>query len=125
MPAPTPTPDPAAPAPATESGLLVLGVGQSAEIGPGTTLHLDRIVSDSRCPADAQCIWQGEVRIALTLSSAEGSTGFELARVTANSATVQSFTIEMTSFGPCQSAPSKAESVAECASLRVTESAEQ
>ena len=125
MPAPTPTPDPTAPAPATESGLLVLGVGQSAEIGPGTTLRLNRIVSDSRCPADAQCVWAGEVRIALTLTSPAGSADFELAGATANSTTVQSFLIEMADFGPCEPGPSKAAPAAECASLRITESAEQ
>jgi len=121
----TSAPAPTEPGPATESGLLVLGVGQSAEIGPATTLRFNRIVSDSRCPADVQCVWAGEVRIALTLTSPAGSADFELAGATANSTTVQSFLIEMAEFGPCEPGPSKAASAAECASLRVTESAEQ
>ena len=45
--------------------------------------------------------------------------------MTANSATVQTFQIELSSFGPCASEPSKAAPTAECASLRITEAAEQ
>ncbi|MBP8080880.1 MAG: hypothetical protein KAY12_01880 [Arenimonas sp.] len=122
---PTPMPAPTTPDPAATGDLLVLGIGESAEIAPATTLRFDRIVSDSRCPADAQCVWAGEVRIALTLSSPKESTSFELADATAKSAAVQSFTIEMTAFGSCQSTPSKAAPAAECASLRIIEAAEQ
>jgi hypothetical protein len=125
MPPPTSTPAPTTPEPAGDGDVLVLGVGQSAEIAPATTLRLDRIVGDSRCPADVQCVWAGEVRIALTLTSPQGSTSFELAGTTANSTMVQSFKIEMTAFGPCQPEPSKAAPAAECASLRITEAAEQ
>lgn len=124
-PAPTTTPAPNAPSPAGTGDLLQLGLGQSAEIGPATTLRFDRIVSDSRCPADVQCVWAGEVRVALTLKSPAGSAEFELAGATANSTTVQSFQIDMADFGPCQAAPSKAAPAAECVSLRITEAAEQ
>jgi hypothetical protein len=31
------------------------------------TLRLDRIVSDSRCPSDADCVWEGRVEVALNL----------------------------------------------------------
>lgn len=122
---PTPTPAPTAPDPAAAGELLVLGIGQSAGIAPATTLRFDRIVSDSRCPADVQCVWAGEVRVALTLSSPSGSTSFELAGATANSATVQSFLIEMADFGPCEPGPAKAAPTAECVSLRISETAEQ
>ena len=122
---PTPSPAPTTPDPAAAGDLLVLGVGQSAEIAPATTLRLDRIVSDSRCPADVQCVWAGEVRIALTLASPKESTSFELAGMTANSVTVQSFLIEMADFGPCEPGLAKAAPTAECASLRITEAAEQ
>lgn len=125
MPPPTPTPAPTTPNPAASNDLLVLGIGQSAEIAPATTLRLNRIAGDSRCPADVQCVWAGEVRLALTLTSPAGSTDFELSEMTANSATVQSFQIELSSFGPCASAPSKAAPTAECASLRISETAEQ
>ena len=45
--------------------------------------------------------------------------------MTAKSAAVQTFQIELSSFGPCASEPSKAAPTAECASLRITETAEQ
>ena len=66
---PTPSPAPTTPDPAATNDLLVLGIGQSAEIAPATTLRLNRIAGDSRCPADVQCVWAGEVKLALTLTS--------------------------------------------------------
>ena len=45
---PTPTTAPVTPGPAATKDLLVLGIGQSAEIAPATTLRLNRIAGDSR-----------------------------------------------------------------------------
>ena len=105
---PAPGPPPAAPSP---DGLVVLAAGQSAEIAPSTTLRFDRIVNDSRCPADAQCIWAGEVRIALTLTTPAGATAFELASERDKTAVVQTLAVELVSFAACPAG--------ECASLRI------
>lgn len=99
--------EPSAPSP---DGLVVLAAGQSAKIAPSTTLRFDRIVNDSRCPANVQCVWAGEVRIALTLTSPTGAIVFELSE-RENTAIVQLFAIELVSFGACPAG--------ECASLRV------
>lgn len=43
-----------------------LRVGQSAEV-TGTPLHIrfEAVPEDSRCPADAVCVWQGNARVSL------------------------------------------------------------
>jgi len=47
---------------------ITLAVGQTATIASGVTLSFDRVTSDSRCPSDVVCFWEGEVTVALTLS---------------------------------------------------------
>lgn len=42
--------------------------GQTVELAPGLKLKLVE-VNDSRCPADATCVWQGEVAVAVELQS--------------------------------------------------------
>jgi len=42
--------------------------GQTIELAPGLKLKLVE-VNDSRCPADATCVWQGEVAVAVELQS--------------------------------------------------------
>lgn len=49
------------------SGKVVLGVSGQAEVAPGLVLRLERVVSDSRCPVDVNCVWAGEIRVALSL----------------------------------------------------------
>jgi hypothetical protein len=49
------------------SGRVVLGVSGQAEVAPGLVLTLERVVSDSRCPVDVNCVWAGEIRVALSL----------------------------------------------------------
>lgn len=103
--------------PMIAEGMIALTAGQSAEIAPGTELRFDKVVSDSRCPANVQCVWAGEVKIALTLSSPEGKASIELSQSTSPKAAAQSFQIELTGYGPCASA---SQSTRECASLHFT-----
>ncbi|MGE3961813.1 MAG: hypothetical protein AB7F65_09050 [Dehalococcoidia bacterium] len=46
---------------------VVLGVGESFELPDGAELEFVELVQDSRCPADAMCIWQGEAVLQLAL----------------------------------------------------------
>ena len=110
---------PATPASARVDGLVVLAPGQSADLAAATTLRFERIVGDSRCPVGAQCIWEGEVTIALTLTAPAGRTALELSRAR-NRTSVRSFAIELVSFGRCPAASAGAALARECASLRVT-----
>ena len=45
-----------------------LRAGESALVPGGLKVTFDRVVSDSRCPIDAICVWAGEAVIALKLS---------------------------------------------------------
>jgi hypothetical protein len=47
---------------------FVLEVGDSAAVsGTGLRVRFDRVLSDSRCPADAMCITAGEGVVAVTI----------------------------------------------------------
>jgi hypothetical protein len=105
---------------AVESKAFAMTKGMTADIGPGATLSFERIVSDSRCPKDVQCIWAGEVTIAMRLKSSAGSDKFELSGK-ANSHTAQGRVIELVSYGPCPSGgPATTPLSGECATLSVT-----
>lgn len=105
--------------PQSADEIRVLGAGEEVDIAPATKLRFERIVNDSRCPAEVQCIWAGEVRIALLLTSAAGPTAFELAQSTENKTRIESFTIEFVAFGACPADKADGMLGRECASLTV------
>ncbi len=74
LPAQPPIVDPAARV--EDGGSIQLAPGQSATIGDVDPLVItfERLVSDSRCPPDVQCVWQGEVTVQLRLSAAGADT---------------------------------------------------
>lgn len=39
--------------------------GDSARLADGSTLRFERVISDSRCPPDVQCIWAGDAQLLL------------------------------------------------------------
>lgn len=50
-------------------------VGDTAAVGStGVTITFLRVTEDSRCPLNAVCVWEGNGRVELTLSSAYGAT---------------------------------------------------
>ena len=55
---------------------VVLGVGDSFELPDGSTLEFVELVQDSRCPADAMCIWQGEAVLQFGLDGLRFKTRF-------------------------------------------------
>ena len=81
---------------ATHSKTAVLKPGQSASLDVATTLQYVRLVSDSRCPVDAQCIWAGEATIELTLESGKEKQTFTLSD-RANTKEATGFAIELVS----------------------------
>ena len=38
--------------------------GETATLADGGTLRYERLVNDSRCPPDVQCIWAGDAEVA-------------------------------------------------------------
>ncbi len=63
--------------PVGQDGSTVLRLGQSAVVdGPRVTPL--RVVEDSRCPANARCIWAGRVRVLVRITLGNGSSEHEL-----------------------------------------------
>lgn len=61
----TPKPNPIA-------GDVTLGVGQKGQLG-NLSLVWNEAPQDSRCPIGAQCVWAGEVKVAVSLADAAAS----------------------------------------------------
>ena len=79
------------------SGRVTLAVSGQAEVAPGLVLTLERVVADSRCPVDVNCVWAGEIRVALALEWPKTEAPrreFELS-TTAPSATVNEIGFEL------------------------------
>jgi hypothetical protein len=82
----TPTLAPTPPAPQTPPAACSLGYpfllrsGETVSVdGEGLTITYERLLEDSRCPEDVQCIWEGNGRILLTLAKVGSSpAGLEL-----------------------------------------------
>jgi hypothetical protein len=66
---------PAAPARAGSVGQpFELALGEERPIaGAGLTLRLEAVTEDSRCPADAQCIWAGRAVVAIEARAGAGA----------------------------------------------------
>lgn len=54
-----------------------LGLHQSARIGTDVTVRVDSI-QESRCPANATCIWAGQAKVKMLLSANQDSTTVRL-----------------------------------------------
>jgi hypothetical protein len=58
---------------------FALAGGQDAVItGENLRLHFDEVLEDSRCPAQVECVWTGQARIAVVVQAA-GSTPITVA----------------------------------------------
>lgn len=54
-------------------------VGQTVTLADDSRLRYLRVVNDSRCPPDVQCVWAGDAIVAFEWSPAGGTAqGFEL-----------------------------------------------
>ena len=49
-----------------------LGLGESTRLADGSRLRYLRLLNDSRCPPDVQCVWAGDAEIALRWQPAGG-----------------------------------------------------
>lgn len=87
-------PDPVGTSPAPRLAALDqpfgLAFGESASLADaGLTLTFERIVEDSRCPADVMCVWSGMVVIGLRVAPAgEPEQSVELGGVTDSDGTL-------------------------------------
>lgn len=89
-------------------GEVELAEGQAVEVGlpnaPSTLfITFDRVSSDSRCPADVQCVWAGDAAVLLSLSgeaSGEVTLHFPTATVGPTSAEIGQYRIELKAVAP-------------------------
>ena len=63
---------PAGASPASDGSTVSLGLGQSALLADNSLLTYTRLVNDSRCAPDVQCVWEGDAEIALRWRPAGG-----------------------------------------------------
>lgn len=61
---------PAALASVRAGDTIALRIGETASLWNGARIRVDDVLSDSRCPRGAQCVWAGDVRVALTVTAA-------------------------------------------------------
>lgn len=60
--------------PSPSDQTLSVGVGETVAVGTtGVTIAFLRVEEDSRCPLNALCVWEGNGKVALTLSSGYGA----------------------------------------------------
>jgi len=111
-----------APSPDATPGSVVLGFGDEATIAPDAQLRFLRVVNDSRCPKDVQCVWAGEVTIEFELKSPSGKSRFELASSRAPGTAVGETQFELKDYGPCPPGSNRLAD-AECATVAVTAAA--
>jgi hypothetical protein len=60
--------------PAADGSTVSLGLGQSTLLADNSLLTYTRLVNDSRCAPDVQCVWEGDAEIALQWRAAGGDT---------------------------------------------------
>ena len=75
-PVPTSTPVPPTPTqiPTPTVHRVEFRLGESVELpGQGIGISFDRVLEDSRCPANVVCVWAGQVVIELTVTEADTS----------------------------------------------------
>jgi hypothetical protein len=64
--------DDAASARVADGATVQLDPGEVATLADGSTLRYERLVNDSRCAPDVQCVWAGDAEVAFTWRSAGG-----------------------------------------------------
>ncbi len=65
---------PATPADGTpKPGAFTLQVGASHDVPGAGSLRYERLVNDSRCPPDRQCVWAGDAIVAFAWTPAGGT----------------------------------------------------
>lgn len=60
--------NPTKPSPLPLGRSFELRAGASANVEGGLAMSFQRVMSDSRCPMDALCVWAGDATVVLTVS---------------------------------------------------------
>lgn len=90
-------------APSPLDARLSVAYGQTASLGdPRITVRFDSVVEDSRCPADAMCVWEGRAVVRLVVSEEGKDTRVDLGSSPASArlATAGSVSVEWVQLEP-------------------------
>lgn len=82
---------------------VTIGLAQNVGIeSAGTIVRFDTVAEDSRCPADANCVWQGRAVVILSVAVSRRSTSVQLASdpSTARVASVNDLRFEFLQLAP-------------------------
>lgn len=52
-------------------GIVAAGIGETADLGSGLTIRPIDVKEDSRCPADVDCVWAGQLVLLADVSGTE------------------------------------------------------
>ena len=80
---------------------IVVVVGHTSKVG-GTTITFQRVVSDSRCPLNAMCVWAGDATAEFTVAArgVQSTYQLQLNDPSKRSVTHQGAVIEFQSLDP-------------------------
>ena len=53
-----------------ERGVVVAGLGETADLGGGLRVRPLEVLEDSRCPQNARCVWAGRLRLRVAIVGA-------------------------------------------------------
>lgn len=99
-PAPAPAPVPESQPPANEASELAwAALGQQIVVG-GIAVTPRELLEDSRCPANVQCVWAGQVRLRVATGLGSGETNLEL--TTSRPAPVMNGMLELVKVRPAK-----------------------
>ena len=80
---------------------FTLGAGEAIDLDGGRlTIGYDHLVSDSRCPPNVRCVWQGEARVALWAEGTRGLSRFELSTHSPRTAVIDGYEVELRNVWP-------------------------
>jgi len=65
-------------------GVVAVGLNETADLGGGLTVTPLEVLEDSRCPANVDCVWAGQVRLRVNVSGVETELNSEGALSTPN-----------------------------------------
>lgn len=93
---------------------ITLSVGEKGAAA-GLLLTFNSVISDSRCPADVQCVWAGTVSASITLESGSEKTTLDMA-MNESAITFSGYYVSLTSVSPA----TKSDTPIESSDYRVT-----
>jgi hypothetical protein len=77
-----------------------IGVGQTVRLQSGLELGFDEVLEDSRCPADAVCVWAGTAKLKAWLSVNGSRRDIELKTFPREALAIDGFTIDVQALEP-------------------------